>query len=222
MDASERSRFGDLYARHVRALKLQGKAPATVDGYARALRRITAYFDRCPDQQSVEDFAYDHIQRSASFRYHDAQTQSSALRTPPLVDFAQRQRCSYCCVSSSPTEPPSPDLHSSAGPAAAVPCTSSLSARPGNRYPITSSETANLPTSAQAPASIVVPSLSAARTSDTPARATRTDQHGARAHVRLSTVIAHSAHGHPEPAKSNYLQQISLPPPCETGLFNLE
>jgi hypothetical protein len=56
MDASEQSRFDDLYARHLRALKLQGKAPATVDGYARALRRAATYFDRCPDQLSVDDF----------------------------------------------------------------------------------------------------------------------------------------------------------------------
>lgn len=56
MDASEQSRFDDLYARHLRALKLQGKAPATVDGYARALRRAALHFDRCPDQLSVEDF----------------------------------------------------------------------------------------------------------------------------------------------------------------------
>lgn len=56
MDASEQARFDDLYARHLRALKLQGKAPATVDGYARALRRAAAHFDRCPDQLSVEDF----------------------------------------------------------------------------------------------------------------------------------------------------------------------
>lgn len=87
MDASERSRFDELYAQHLRALKLQGKAPATVDGYTRASRRITAYFDRGADQLSVEDFAYDHIERSVTFRYHDAQTDASALRTLPLVNF---------------------------------------------------------------------------------------------------------------------------------------
>ena len=56
MDAFEQSRFNALYAQHLRALKLQGKADATVDGYARALRRVTAYFDRCPDRLSAEDF----------------------------------------------------------------------------------------------------------------------------------------------------------------------
>ena len=56
MDALEQSRFDALYAQHLRALKPQGKAAATVDGYARAVRRVAAYFDRCPDQLSAEDY----------------------------------------------------------------------------------------------------------------------------------------------------------------------
>ncbi len=55
MDASEKSRFEDLYAQHLRALRLQGKAKATIDGYARAVRRVAAHFDRCPDQLSADD-----------------------------------------------------------------------------------------------------------------------------------------------------------------------
>lgn len=56
MDPSEQSRFEGLYAQHLRALRLQGKAPATVDGYARAVRRVAAHFDRCPDQLSADDY----------------------------------------------------------------------------------------------------------------------------------------------------------------------
>lgn len=56
MEASEQTRFEALYAQHLRALKLQGKADATSDSYARAVRRAAAYFDRCPDQLSTEDF----------------------------------------------------------------------------------------------------------------------------------------------------------------------
>jgi len=41
MDVLEQSRFDALYAQHLRALKLQGKADATVNGHARALRRIS-------------------------------------------------------------------------------------------------------------------------------------------------------------------------------------
>lgn len=55
MDPSEQSRFEGLYAQHLRALRLQGKAPATIDGYARAVRRVAAHFDRCPDQLSADD-----------------------------------------------------------------------------------------------------------------------------------------------------------------------
>ena len=56
MDASEQTRFDGLYAQHLRALRLQGKAAATIDGYARAVRRVAAHFDRCPDQLSAEDY----------------------------------------------------------------------------------------------------------------------------------------------------------------------
>lgn len=56
MDASEKSRFEDLYAQHLRALRLQGKAKATIDGYARAVRRVAAHFDRCPDRLSADDY----------------------------------------------------------------------------------------------------------------------------------------------------------------------
>ena len=56
MDSSEQTRFDALYAKHLRALKLQGKAAKTIDGYARALRRVTAHFDRCPDRLDAEDF----------------------------------------------------------------------------------------------------------------------------------------------------------------------
>lgn len=56
MDASEQSRFEGLYAQHLRALRLQGKAPATIDGYARAVRRVAAHFDRCPDRLSADDY----------------------------------------------------------------------------------------------------------------------------------------------------------------------
>ena len=49
MDSSEQSRFDDLYQRHLRMLKLQGKSDKTIDVYARAVRRVTNHFDCCPD-----------------------------------------------------------------------------------------------------------------------------------------------------------------------------
>jgi integrase len=50
MNDHEQKRFNQLYQRHVRALKLHGYAASTIDVYARAVRRLVAYFDCLPDQ----------------------------------------------------------------------------------------------------------------------------------------------------------------------------
>ena len=54
MDLFEQSRFNDLYHRHLRMLKLQGKSDKTIDVYARAVRRVTKHFDCCPDRLTPE------------------------------------------------------------------------------------------------------------------------------------------------------------------------
>ena len=54
MNKTETNRFKDLYQRHQRLLKLQGKATSTRSSYARAVRRITNHFDCCPDQLTIE------------------------------------------------------------------------------------------------------------------------------------------------------------------------
>jgi len=54
MEANEQTRFDTLYAQHLRALKLRGYSASIIDVYARAVRRLTDYFDRVPDQLSVE------------------------------------------------------------------------------------------------------------------------------------------------------------------------
>jgi len=55
MDAQEKLRFNALYQNHLTALTLQGKASKTIDAYARAVRRLAAYLDRCPDNAGVDD-----------------------------------------------------------------------------------------------------------------------------------------------------------------------
>jgi site-specific recombinase XerD len=55
MEHREQERFEQLYAQHLQALKLQGKRSKTIDGYARAVRRIASFFDRCPDNLTVAD-----------------------------------------------------------------------------------------------------------------------------------------------------------------------
>jgi len=54
MNKVQKKRFDILYQKHLKALKRQGKAQATINGYARAVRRIGEYFDRCPDRLSVD------------------------------------------------------------------------------------------------------------------------------------------------------------------------
>jgi len=44
----------EQYLRHVQLLELQGKAKKTVDSYSRAIRRVSEYFDCCPDELTPE------------------------------------------------------------------------------------------------------------------------------------------------------------------------
>ena len=54
MKQKETNRFNELYQRHLRLLKLQGKSKKTIDAYSRAVRRISEHFDCCPDQLTLE------------------------------------------------------------------------------------------------------------------------------------------------------------------------
>ena len=54
MKPTEANRFKKLYQRHLRLLKLQGKAQKTIDAYSRAVRRVSDHFDCCPDKLTPE------------------------------------------------------------------------------------------------------------------------------------------------------------------------
>ncbi len=54
MKASEQTRFDKLYKCHLRALKLQGLSDSTIDAYSRAMRRVSDYFDCCPDKLTTD------------------------------------------------------------------------------------------------------------------------------------------------------------------------
>ena len=56
MNKAQKKRFDSLYQRHVSALQRQGKADRTIDAYSRAVRRITEYFDQCPDRLTEDQF----------------------------------------------------------------------------------------------------------------------------------------------------------------------
>ena len=55
MNKAQQTKFDSLYKKHVNALKRQGKSAKTVEAYSRAVRRIAAYFNRCPDRLTVDD-----------------------------------------------------------------------------------------------------------------------------------------------------------------------
>ena len=54
MNKSQQDRYESLYAKHVSALRRQGKADKTIDVYARAVRRVAERFDCCPDSLTQE------------------------------------------------------------------------------------------------------------------------------------------------------------------------
>ena len=56
MNKTETKRFKQLYKRHLRLLKLQGKSQKTIDAYSRAIRRASEHFDCCPDKLTPEQF----------------------------------------------------------------------------------------------------------------------------------------------------------------------
>jgi site-specific recombinase XerD len=69
MNKAQQNKFDSLYQQHVNALRRQGKAATTIDVYSRAVRRITAFFDRCPDRLTQDDFKayFDALVKSHSW-----------------------------------------------------------------------------------------------------------------------------------------------------------
>ncbi len=54
MNKTQTNKFNSLYKQHVSALQRQGKADATIDVYSRAVRRITEFYDLCPDKLTLD------------------------------------------------------------------------------------------------------------------------------------------------------------------------
>ncbi len=57
MNPKEQKRFDRLYAKHLRALKLQGYSESTINVYARAVRRVSEHFDCVPDKLNEDQLA---------------------------------------------------------------------------------------------------------------------------------------------------------------------
>ncbi|MGS2724083.1 phage integrase N-terminal SAM-like domain-containing protein, partial [Porticoccus sp. GXU_MW_L64] len=59
MNTAQKKRYQSLYQHHVNALHRQGKAKTTIDVYSRSVRRITEFFDQCPEhlsEQQLKDY----------------------------------------------------------------------------------------------------------------------------------------------------------------------
>jgi len=59
MNKAQQHKSNVLYQQHVNALHRQGKAETTIDVYSRAVRRITEFFDLCPNrltQDHLKDY----------------------------------------------------------------------------------------------------------------------------------------------------------------------
>ena len=54
MNKVQQTKFDLLYQQHISALQRQGKAAATIDVYSRAVRRITEFYDLCPDRLTLD------------------------------------------------------------------------------------------------------------------------------------------------------------------------
>ncbi len=54
MNTKEQAHFDRLYSLHLRTLKLRGMRKATIDSYARAIRRVAKHFDCSPDHLTTE------------------------------------------------------------------------------------------------------------------------------------------------------------------------
>jgi integrase/recombinase XerD len=60
MNPAQHKKYQLMYQQHINALHRQGKAASTIDAYSRPLRRITEFFDQCPDQLT-EDHLKDYL-----------------------------------------------------------------------------------------------------------------------------------------------------------------
>ncbi len=58
MTPAELERYNFLYDQHLTNLKLQGKRPATIDAYSRAVRRITQFYGCCPDTLTTDQLKH--------------------------------------------------------------------------------------------------------------------------------------------------------------------
>ncbi len=89
MNKTEQKRYQSLYQQHVNALTCQSKSDNTIQSYARALRRITEYFDCCPDrltQQHLEECSARFLEsmKQAGFSYVPLHPKQCMIECKPV------------------------------------------------------------------------------------------------------------------------------------------
>ena len=65
MKKTETIHCEDLYQRHLKLLKLQGKADKTIESYSRAILKLSKHFDCCPGElipEQLQDYFYQLVQ----------------------------------------------------------------------------------------------------------------------------------------------------------------
>jgi integrase/recombinase XerD len=54
MKETQTTHCNELYQRHLKLLKLQGKANKTIEAYSLAIRRLSKHFNCCPEKLTPE------------------------------------------------------------------------------------------------------------------------------------------------------------------------
>nr|VFK36112.1 MAG: Phage integrase, N-terminal SAM-like domain [Candidatus Kentron sp. MB] len=103
MKSASEANFKQNYQTHLKHLKLKGLQPKTIDAYARAIRRIGAYFDYRIDNLSeaqLTDYFSDLLDsRSWSVVKHDLYGlkfyYTHVLHKPWTIDLIKQKRNDY-------------------------------------------------------------------------------------------------------------------------------
>ncbi|WP_102505623.1 tyrosine-type recombinase/integrase [Salinivibrio kushneri] len=80
MTPLQQRHFGALYQQHLDNLTLQGKRPATIDAYARAVRRIAEFFDSPPDNLSQQQLKTYFVRLIASHSWSTVKLDRNGLQ----------------------------------------------------------------------------------------------------------------------------------------------
>ncbi|SMY33698.1 hypothetical protein PMAL9190_01157 [Photobacterium malacitanum] len=93
MNNEQQQRSYYLYEQYVTHLTLQGKRPATIDGYSRALRRITHHLDKSPDTLTTDDLKRYFAQLIKTHSWNTVRIDRNRLRKLWVFYVFSSDRC---------------------------------------------------------------------------------------------------------------------------------